>query len=410
MVAERVITVGAPVCGAGRHREKGQAMSSGDPIKAGAITTAYSTTDLVAEQNWDHFHPSDFAGPVILRVGPSDNTRDQRVPGVTLDGIQGAGNYGGTGLVGLGGPVEDGGGVGVKGIAGGAADGVVGVSDAEAKSGVFGFNALAQGAQDVAAFGVFGRCDTPGGAGVGAELAFGVGARAHSAANDGVVGLSDAHLKSGVFGFNSTAQAAQNIPAYGVFGRCDTAGGAGVGAELAFGVGARAHSGANDGVVGLSDAQNKSGVYGFNSLDSGAAYGVFGRCEADEGAGVGADSSLGVGVRGHSSFNDAVVGLSDGKVRNGVFGFNSNTSGAAVGVLGQCNSPQGIGVRGSSSGGYGASFSGGLAPLRIEPASTKGSPGIGAHLTGELFVDSLGDLYFCKTGGVGPAALWVKLT
>jgi hypothetical protein len=35
---------------------------------------------------------------------------------------------------------------------------------------------------------------------------------------------------------------------------------------------------------------------------------------------------------------------------------------------------------------------------------------MGAHLTGELFVDSLGDLYFCKTGGVGPAALWVKLT
>jgi hypothetical protein len=117
-----------------------------------------------------------------------------------------------------------------------------------------------------------------------------------------------------------------------------------------------------------------------------------------------------VGVRGHSHYNDAVVGLSDGKARNGVFGFNSNTSGAAVGVLGQCDSPQGVGVRGSSGSGYGASFNGGLAPLRIEPASTKGAPAIGAHLTGELFVDSLGDLYFCKAGGVGPAAMWVKLT
>jgi hypothetical protein len=331
-------------------------MSSGDPIKAGAITTAYSTTDLVAEQNWDHFHPSDFAGAVIFRVGPSD--RDQRQPDVTVDGIQGAGYAGGTGLVGLGGPFEDGGGVGVKGIAAGTADGVVGLSDAGTKSGVFGFNSLAKGEPDVAAFGVFGRCDTPGGAGVGAESALGVGARAHSGGNDGVVGLSDAHFKSGVFGFNSTAQASRNIPAYGVFGRCDTEAGAGVGAESAFGVGVRAHSGANDGVVGLSDAQSKNGVYGFNSLDSGTAYGVFGRCDADRGAGVGADSSLGVGVRGHSHFNDAVVGLSDGKVRNGVFGFNSNTSGAAVGVFGQCDSPQGVGVRGSSSGGYGGSFSG----------------------------------------------------
>ena len=212
-----------------------------------------------------------------------------------------------------------------------------------------------------------------------------------------------------MFGFNSTAQAERNIPAYGVFGRCDTEAGAGVGAELAFGVGVRSHSGRNDAVVGLSDAQNKSGVYGFNSRDSGAAYGVFGRCAADEGAGVGANSSLGVGVRGHSQFNDAVVGLSDGKVRNGVFGFNSNTSGAAVGVFGQCDSPQGVGVRGASNGGYGASFNGGLAPLRIEPATTKGVPATGAHQTGEMFVDSLGDLYFCKTGGVGPAAMWVKL-
>jgi hypothetical protein len=327
-----------------------------------------------------------------------------------VDSIQGAGYAGGTGLVGFGGPFEDGGGVGVKGIAAGTADGVVGLSDAETKSGVFGFNSLAQGEPDVAAFGVFGRCDTSGGAGVGAESAFGVGARAHSGGNDGVVGLSDAHFKSGVFGFNSTAQAPHNISAYGVFGRCDTVAGAGVGAESAFGVGVRGHSVANDGVVGLSDAQNKSGVYGFNSLDSGAAYAVFGRCAAGEGAGVGADSSLGIGVRGHSQFNDAVVGLSDGKVRNGVFGFNSNTSGAAVGVFGQCDSPLGVGVRGSSSGGYGGSFSGGLAPLRIEPAGTKGVPVMGAHLTGELFVDSLGDLYFCKTGGVGPAALWVKLT
>ena len=111
-------------------------------------------------------------------------------------------------------------------------------------------------------------------------------------------------------------------------------------------------------VVGLSDAQNKSGVYGFNSLNSGTAYGVFGRCDADKGAGVGATHRSASASEGDSHFNDAVVGLSDGKVRNGVFGFNSNTSGAAAGVFGQCNSSQEVGVRGSSTSGYGASFSG----------------------------------------------------
>jgi hypothetical protein len=33
----------------------------------------------------------------------------------------------------------------------------------------------------------------------------------------------------------------------------------------------------------------------------------------------------------------------------------------------------------------------------------------GAHQVGEFFVDSAGDLFFCKVGGVGPAAKWVKL-
>ena len=132
-------------------------MSTGDSITAGEITTAYDTTDLVAEKKgvgFGGFGRQDFRGGVILRIGPSNNSQDDRMPDTALDGVQGEGNLGGTGLVGLGGPVEDGGGVGVKGIAGGTADGVVGVSDAEGKSGVFGFNAFAQGAQDVAAFGV----------------------------------------------------------------------------------------------------------------------------------------------------------------------------------------------------------------------------------------------------------------
>ena len=344
-------------------------MSTGDSIKAGEITTAYNTTDLVAEPKWDNYHRTEFAGTVIFRVGPSNNYKDNEVPEATLDGLQWL--YGGTGIIGKGSnrryardrrrrarhwraPMTDAdvppdtGGIGVKGIAGGVAD--------------------------------------------------------------GVVGTSDAHFRSGVFGFNSVSSRDQTVASYGVFGRCDTLGGAGVGAEFAHGVGVRGHSGGNDAVVGLSDAPNKSGVFGFNSREEGVGYGVFGRCDANGGAGVGAESALGVGVRGHSRFSDGVVGMSDAHARSGVYGVNSNTAGVAYGVFGRSNAPAGIGVGGHSDSGYGASFGGGLAPLRIEPASSRGAPSSGNHQTGELFVDNLGDLYFCKTGGNGPAAKWVKLT
>jgi hypothetical protein len=339
-------------------------MATGDSLTAGKITTASSTTDLVATFRFENFHPHEFTGTVIFRVGPSNISG--QTPETRLDGIQGLGLYGGTGVLGLGGqsmnPKASGvgvlgiggqpfdptqGGVGVQGIAGGTADGVVGITEARSRSGVFGFNSLALQRPDVASF--------------------------------------------------------------GVFGRCDTAGGAGVGAESAFGVGARAHSGGNDGVVGLSDGASKSGVFGFNSREAGAGNGVFGRCDADEGAGVGGESSLGVGVRGHSRYNDAVVGLCDAKARSGVYGFNSNESARAFGVFGRCNSAQGVGVAGASDHGLGASFRGGLAPLRIEPATTLGAPVSGAHQVGEFFVDSAGDLFFCKVGGVGAAAKWIKL-
>jgi hypothetical protein len=343
-------------------------MSTGDSVTAGKITTAFDTTDLVAEQRFDNFRPIDFSGTVIFRVGPTQDS--VAAPLVKLDGIQGLGLWGGTGMIGLGG------------------------------------QGIGPGASGAGVLGVGGQPDpypeNPAQGGVGVQgIAGGVA--------DGVVGTSSAPGKSGVFGFNSLDSQRQQDSGYGVFGRCDTPNGAGVGAESALGVGARAHSGRNDGVVGLSDGANKSGVFGFNTLEGGVGYGLFGRCDADEGAGVGAESSLGVGVRGHSRYNDAVVGLSDAKAKSGVYGFNSSPSGVAFGVFGRSNSPAGVGVGGSSDHGYGASFRGGLAPLRIEPATTAGTPAVGNHLTGELFVDSLGDLYFCKTGGNGTAAKWVKI-
>ena len=127
------------------------------------------------------------------------------------------------------------------------------------------------------------------------------------------------------------------------------------------------------------------------------------------GAGVEAESSHGVGVRGHSRLNDAVVGLSDANSRSGVYGFNSRPEGVAYGVFGRVDSARGAGVAGVSENGYGGSFRGGQAPLRLEPSSSPGVPQSGDRLAGEFYVDSLGDLYFCKVGGGAAVAKWIKL-
>ena len=95
-------------------------MSTGNSVTAGKITTAYNTTDLVAETKWSNYTPTEFSGRVILKVGPSNNFADNRVPNGPLDGIQGLGNLGGTGVVGLGGPLYGGEAteVGVLGVGG----------------------------------------------------------------------------------------------------------------------------------------------------------------------------------------------------------------------------------------------------------------------------------------------------
>src|SRR5580692_804278 len=73
-------------------------MSDGDSIQAGHITTAYTTTDVVAEQQREGlggFGRKDFQGNVIFSVGPTNITSDGLQPDGALDGIQGAGNRGG---------------------------------------------------------------------------------------------------------------------------------------------------------------------------------------------------------------------------------------------------------------------------------------------------------------------------
>jgi len=201
-----------------------------------------------------------------------------------------------------------------------------------------------------------------------------------------------------------------------------------------------------DGVAGVSDSKDRSGVYGFNSYggeERGGAYGVYGRCQALDGAGVAGNNDRGdavcgtshagqgihgssvegVGVKGESRNNDAVVGISDSAGKSGVYGFNSTLAlEAAFGVFGRCNAANGAGVSGCndaengdavsgfSPNGYGGHFTGGRAPLRLHPAVTVGAPTTGTHQNGELFVDRNGDLFYCKIGGSPGTWFRVALT
>jgi hypothetical protein len=153
------------------------------------------------------------------------------------------------------------------------------------------------------------------------------------------------------------------------------------------------------GVVGSS--ASSTGVVGISINASG----VFGQ-RGDTG-GPAVDSS---GVFGTSSSHVGVSGSSTSTV--GVFGLSGDKSGPGVGiagVLGTSDQTNVSGIAGSSARGYGGRFAGGLAPLRLDPASTKGHPrsGSGLHLKGELFVDTAGELFLCiKDGDPGT---WVQV-
>jgi hypothetical protein len=192
----------------------------------------------------------------------------------------------------------------------------------------------------------------------------------------------------------------------------------------------------NDGVAGFTRSLRKSGVFGYNSLKTDPSrgtpefprptqvgFGVFGRCDLVDGAGVGGRSEGidpltgrgGVGVIGTSEGGTGVVGIShvteDKKYStDGVFGGNDNGTGVhgessiGTGVFG--HSKRGWGVHGSSDDSYGGNFTSNFAQLRLEPSSYTGIQ-VGNHTAGEFFVDENGDLYFCKVGG-NPGT-WVKI-
>ena len=123
---------------------------------------------------------------------------------------------------------------------------------------------------------------------------------------------------------------------------------------------------------------------------------------------IGNYSNSDVGNGYSAGFRTALVAMtsgvdsSTGQVRVGVMGLVDNSG---YGVYGA--SPDGTGVTGISTNGIGGEFSGGTAQLRLVPGVTAGPPSGSSHLTGELYLDSNGDLYLCTSGGVN--AKWAKL-
>jgi hypothetical protein len=215
-------------------------------------------------------------------------------------------------------------------------------------------------------------------------------------------------------------------------------------------VGVQGYSNTGFGVFGITATSmyvGSAGVGGENQGTGANGYGVYGK-HYGSGIGVAGTSALGtgvqgstsgsnaVGVKGVSSAGDGVYGRADGAGKFGVEGYNSNASGGsgvygssagngygvrgygATGVYGQSstsggyalsgnNSGSGIGVKAVSTNGLGASFSGGRAPLLLQPAGFAGAPSSGAHSRGELMVDNTGVLYICTLDGT--PGTWMKV-
>jgi hypothetical protein len=87
-------------------------------------------------------------------------------------------------------------------------------------------------------------------------------------------------------------------------------------------------------------------------------------------------------------------------------GIRGSARNAGSGVSGA--SQTGAGVAGSSTSGYGGSFGGGKAQLRLLPGAAAGAPTTGAHVAGELYADSAGALFSCVT--TGTPGTWAALT
>jgi hypothetical protein len=114
-------------------------------------------------------------------------------------------------------------------------------------------------------------------------------------------------------------------------------------------------------------------------------------------------SGPGNGTGGPGTTDTGVFGFSPSGNGHGVVGVNSAAvprARSGAGVLGKGQDGL-VGVRGMSDSGRGGVFSGGAAQVRLLPGSAPTHPRSG--MRGDLYADTHGRLWFCKTGGAKAA-------
>jgi hypothetical protein len=181
------------------------------------------------------------------------------------------------------------------------------------------------------------------------------------------------------------------------------------------GVGVEAH-GTALGVTALSDNTALGAT--------GGKIGLFG--SSYNGTAVQAESTNGTAIKATDT-NGTVVDATSNKTAVRAVSYDGvavNASGGVTAVMAYADKPgsdgvdafgaeRGVcaegrtGVVGRGSTGVGGEFSGAAAPIRLVPGTTAGAPSGGTHQQGELYIDSNGVLYVCKTDG--PSAVWVKV-
>lgn len=198
--------------------------------------------------------------------------------------------------------------------------------------------------------------------------------------------LANSEAGVGVFGHSTASTGVKGKGKTGVKGESTATGGYGV------------HGVGWAGVVGESSTANWAAVAGEHS---GEGVGVSGLVTSVVTAATqGVNYGTGPGVKGLSS-GDGVRG--EGKV--GVHGKSGTTGGNAVWGEGAASA---TGVAGTSTSGYGGYFRGGKAQLRLALGSRAGKPTAGAHVKGEIYMDSAATLYVCTVAGT--PGTWRRLT
>lgn len=257
------------------------------------------------------------------------------------------------------------------------------------------------------------------------------GATSRGVQPTGVLGYTEVNPGTGVMAIaaGSSGEGLRAVGPRGLVASATAAMGTAVEATAIGGYGVRGISNTGVGVVGNSTdsigmfgagttgVRGEGGTSGVHGQGLGYGVGVNGNAVGD-GDGVHGTSAAGVGVRGTSTSDNAVVGETHSATHAAVLGF-----GAGMGVAGTTDDPtSGVGVAGF--GRIGVRGMGGAYAFHVETADTAAmllsatpstsGPGRAApparsdaHVAGELDLDVNGDLWLCT--GAGSPGTWRKI-